>query len=607
MSRMNSFQTPQPAGQRSITAMRLKPEGPYETADVPRLFVPSNHRMAQFIDFVEQQEEETRRTLSIKQGYSEIQLLAHLLRNHLSGKMTTSSSLAGNSGLTYGTAIRAIEDIIKRGLIVKRPRTATGKSFSLHPTHKLLTEWQELARRTRSLIDTTIGFENDQNAAPTNYYFGSSYATGETLAPPGVLDTRLVISGSLRILVHADPTFMAMNVLRKQFESEFGVSIKSRALSIDRLRDEILNNAKRKTSDYDLIACDLPWFGELAQKGALLSLDSMMDPNSRDIRDIHPVAMASARYQGRQYGLPVQTTPELLVYRRDIFADAGINPPDTIEQTLAAAKSLHDPFSGLSGMAWNAGRGTPLGHSFLFVMAAFGQAVINLRHVGAGFDGENVSGEEFRPMFNSDAALQTAAYFKELLQYSARGILTMSWFERAQCFADGKCAMAYCATLLSPLFETESSSPAYGNTGYLPHPHGPAGSPIAPIGGYAVAIPSNIAPERINSIWTALTSITSAPAIKLYIENGSLVSPRFSVSMDPEVKAISPLISIVDEMARFETLQMWPRPPVPEITEIIAIAGEEIHDMLSGAKSIKQALENSQNRADTLMRANGHY
>ena len=85
------------------------------------------------------------------------------------------------------------------------------------------------------------------------------------------------------------------------------------------------------------------------------------------------------------------------------------------------------------------------------------------------------------------------------------------------------------------------------------------------------------------------------------------MTPRFSVSMDPDVRKISPLISIVDDMARGGVLQMWPRPPVPEITEIIAIAGEEVHDMLLGSKTVAAALSDAQNRADALMRANGHY
>ena len=63
---------------------------------------------------------------------------------------------------------------------------------------------------------------------------------------------------------------MAMNVLKRQFEGLFGVGMNSRALSIDRLRQEILANAAQETSRYDIIACDLPWFGELAEKNVLL-------------------------------------------------------------------------------------------------------------------------------------------------------------------------------------------------------------------------------------------------------------------------------------------------------------------------------------------------
>ena len=108
-------------------------------------------------------------------------------------------------------------------------------------------------------------------------------------------------------------------------------------------------------------------------------------------------------------------------------------------------------------------------------------------------------------------------------------------------------------------------------------------------------------------MWTALQSFTSPETIKLYIENGSVVSPRFSVSMDPEIRRISPVISIVDGMARMGILQYWPRPPVPEITDLITIIGGELHDMLQGAVSVDQALANAQNRSDAVMRARGHY
>jgi multiple sugar transport system substrate-binding protein len=581
------------------------PEGPYETRHLPPGTGISSPEMLQFLDFIEQLEEETEAALEIRAGNREVRLLATLVRNHLNGKMTTSSSLAAASGLSYGTALRAIADCQTRGLIVKRPRTPTGKSFSLHPSSRLLDRWQEFARRTRSLL--AANFSADKSALMPHYFLGSSYSDASVLPLQPVLDSKLHLTGDLRVLVHADPTFMAMHALKKHFQNVFGTGIQIRALSIDRLRQEVLENGRRKISRYDIVACDLPWFGELASKGALQPLDALMHETGFDRRDFHPAAVASTRHRGVHYGVPVQTTPELLVYRTDLLSEAGIMEPGTTQGVLAAARQLHAPGAGRYGIAWNAARGTPLGHSFLMIMGAFGQPVINLRRTPDGFDAEKAHGEDMRPMLLSDAARQTAEYLVELLDYSPPSILSMSWYERAVAYAGGDVAMAYCYTLLAPLFELDRDSPAHGRTGYLPHPTGPAGQPIAPVGGYALAMPSNLPPNRVAAAWAAIRSLTSPMAAKLYIANGSVVSPRFSVSSDPDVRSVSPIIPAVDAMARKGYLQIWPRPAVPEISEIIAIIGNELHDMLTRRVSIEDALAAAQNRCDALMRSNGHY
>ncbi len=356
------------------------------------------------------------------------------------------------------------------------------------------------------------------------------------------------------------------------------------------------------------MACDLPWFGELASDGALQPLDTLMKEAGFDLSDFHPAAVASTRHKGMYYGVPVQTTPELLVYRTDLFSEHGLEEPVTHEAVLKAARRLHAPMSGRYGIAWNAARGTPLGHSFLMIMgASFGQPIINLRRTSDGFDGEHVDGEHMRPMFLSDAARSTAEYLTELLDYSPPSILSMSWYERAVAYASGIVPIAYCYTLLAPLFELDRASPGNGNTGYLPHPLGCEGKPVAPVGGYALAMPSNISPDRVAAAWAAVRSLTAPSAAKLYISHGSVVSPRYSVSSDPDVRAVSPIIPAVDAMARKGYLQTWPRPPVPEISQIISIAGEELHASLRRLKSIDDALASSQNRADALMRAQGYY
>lgn len=580
------------------------PEGPYELAEGTARGASLNREMIRLLDFADQLEQAGDTLLGLRRG-REMRLIVHLVRNYLAGQLTTSSSLAAASGLSYGTAMRTIERMKKRGLIVERARTATGKTVSLHPSVKLLDQWQDYARQCRILVGSAFRLYVDDLESETKSFLTRRGRAAVT-APP-VLTSKLPLRRSLRTLVHADPTFMAMNGLRRHFEMMFGVQIASRALSIDRLRAEIILNSKLPESKYDIVACDFPWFGEMGAAGHLLPLDDLIARSDFDAEDFHHDALASTRYRGRQFGIPILMTAEILVYRTDLLAEVGVAAPATVSGTLDVARRLHRPEGGLSGLAWNGARGTPLGHTFIMIMGAFGQPVVNLRPTADGFDAEWVEGEQMRPMFLSPAARDTAEYLRELVAFSPPGILNMSWFDRAAAFADGRAAMAYSHSLLAPLFEVNEKSPAFRRTGYMPHPVGPGARQIAPLGGYAVAIPANIAPERIPAVWTALQTLTSARAVKLYTMNGSLACARKSVSSEPEVRALSPMLSAIDDMGSRGFLKMWPRPPTPDISDIIAIAGNEIHDALTGQKSIPGALADAQNRADALMRQRGRY
>jgi multiple sugar transport system substrate-binding protein len=552
--------------------------------------------MLQTIEFVDALRSKSRDQLGIDSR--DLGIVLHLMRNHVSGRLTTMSSLAAASGLSYGTAFRVIDGLIDNGFLVRRTRTATGRSFSLHPSSELLRRWQLFAGHIRRLIEQMSGDGSKGTRKPVA-------DIAAVIAPPTVLEKKLALPRGLRLLVHADPTFMAMNALKRQFEMILGVPIQSKALSIDRLRAEIVQNGQRPVSAYDIIACDLPWFGDMVRRGRLRSLDDLIASSEMDVSDFLPDAIASARRRGRQYGIPLLSTAELLAYRTDLLEQAGLAPPLTTSDTLAVAKALHAPERSQFGIAWNGGRGTALGHTFMVAMAAHGQAIVNLARTADGFLPEEVTETELRPMFDSEAAHAAADYLQALLAVSPPDILTMTWYDRARAYANGHTALAYAHTLLVNLFERDPGSPAYGKTGYLSQPTGLQGRPISPLGGYALALPSNVAPERIAPAWTAMTALTSASAAKLFMTNGSLASPRFSVNLDPEVQALSPVIGIVDTIARQGVLRAWPRPPVPGISALIAIAGEEIHDMLSGQKSRADALAVAQRRAEAVMRSLG--
>lgn len=532
-----------------------------------------------------------------------LRMILHLMHSHSEGRIVSPSSLVAAAGVPYATATRKLTEVEAAGLIDRRARTRTGKSHSLHPSASLLDGFSQLADRIDRLARQSFGLAGP-TPETTDYYFGGSYQPGRAaIAPPRALPEPLKLSGGLRILVHGDPTFMVMDGLKRQFEQIVGTSIHQRAFSIDRLREEALRNAERPKSRYDLIAVDLPWVGEFVEKGVIRPLDDVMNVARLDPADFHTAGWRAAHWDGRPYGVPSQTTPELMFYRKDWFANEGLEPPTTTDAVIAAARHLHDPQRGRYGVAWNAARGTALGHTFMMTCGAFGQPIIDMPEIAGGYDTDSLAKGGFTPTLNTDRALAAADYLMQLLDYSPPDILSMSWYERVRPYGAGHVAMAYGYTLLAPYFELNENSPAHGNTGYLPHPHGPTGSPIAPIGGYVLCIPANLPKERMEDTVEALVTFTSPGAQKLYAQNGSRTEPRYSVGADPEVRRLSPIFGLLDQMSWRDELQFWPRPPIPQVSQIIDLCGRELHDMLRGIVTPRNALDRVQSEAEKILKS----
>ncbi len=604
MARFKKFKANQPESRRTAVKMEVLQNGQLTsgTAHPHRRDRGDEPGMRAVIDFLDAFRDEVDGMLERAPQNPHLNMTAFLVSEHLHGRPVTASSLVAAAGVPYATARRRMEELFAWGMIEQRPRTRSGKSFTLHPSSELLQKWAQFSDRVQRLALQHLGTPSSDPLKGEEYYFGGSYIPGRAIGPPEVLPRPLELPGGLRILVHGDPTFMVMENLKRQFEQIIGTNISQRAFSIDRLREEALRNSERKASRYDIIAVDLPWIGEFVEKKVLLPLDKVMDLDRLDAADFHTAGWQAAHWGAHPYGVPSQTTPELLFYRTDLFAEAGLEAPATTDAVLKAAEHFHQPARGRYGVAWNAARGTALGHQFLMTCADFGQPILNLDRIAGGYQGNAAGRDDMVPTIDTPLALDAADYLRALLSYSPPDILSMSWYERVRPYAAGKIAMAYGYTLLAPYFERDETSPAHGNTGYLPHPAGPQGMPVAPVGGYVMGMPANLPAERRAAAAEALIAFTSPQAQKLYVLNGSRTAPRYSVGSDPEVRRISPIFEAVDAMSWRDELQFWPRPPVPEICAIFQICGEEMHDMLRGISTPRDALRKAQARAEEALR-----
>ncbi len=533
-------------------------------------------------------------------------IISYAMQRHLEGKLLTITSAAMAADVPYGTAMRRVSELLETGFLLKRPRSKSGKSFSLHPTRKLIDEFESFAMQLKTMVGTTFGFDTGDTAME-DFYFGGYYMASRILPYPNAMREGVGYDRTIRILASNDPTFETMKRHCPDLDELLGTKLEVVNLPLDALHREIMDNAAGPVSRYDLVAVDLPWIGQLAEEGAIEPIDEIIEVERFNPSDFHSAAYKGSSWAGAQFGLPIQPTSELLFCRSDLFAEVGLAIPETTDDVLNAARVLHRSALNLSGIVMNFKRGTPVAHTFIQTLASFGQPVINLSPVGEEFDLDQLESENFRPCLVTDAARETAEFLLELQGYAHRDSMVCDWERRIKLFSSGQAAMCYGWSIRASAFELDDSSPAHKNVHFAPHPRGPQARTVSPIGGFSLAMPRGLTPDRRQAAWRVMEYLTRPELLKWYVQHGNLTSPRFSTSADPEVQSKSSLIGAVDAMERRGELQIWARPPIPEFSDILCVLGEEIFGMLQREVTVADALNRSQNRIDAIMRSNGRY
>ena len=130
----------------------------------------------------------------------------------------------------------------------------------------------------------------------------------------------------------------AVKNIAARFESRNpGVKVEVEALAWNDLEGKIMASLAAGTppelSHGQPITCTA-----LQSKGLLLPLDDVVKALGED--NIFDQIKRVCRVDGRQYGLVHAAGTSLLVYRKDLAKKAGLQPPKTWAELIAAAKAL---------------------------------------------------------------------------------------------------------------------------------------------------------------------------------------------------------------------------------------------------------------------------
>ena len=77
---------------------------------------------------------------------------------------------------------------------------------------------------------------------------------------------------------------------------------------------------------------------DMIKGGQVVDLSDLLDDTTK--ADFTPSLINRMSYQGKLYAIPQVTDMQLLVYRKSLLEKAGVQPPQTVDELLAAAKKL---------------------------------------------------------------------------------------------------------------------------------------------------------------------------------------------------------------------------------------------------------------------------
>ena len=400
----------------------------------------------------------------------------------------------------------------------------------------------------------------------------------------------------VKALFVGDPFAQASQRIIADLNQLAGGTISMQVVDFDSMHQKILLDAPSAAPAFDVYSWEFSWLGEMVGANALRPLDDFVERDAAmlQIDDIPKANWDATVWDGKRYGIPVQPHAELTWWRTDLLEAAGLQPPKTTDDLLAAAQALHKPDEGVYGFLWKGARGAPLGQTMVHAFAAFDQPAF-----------PNWQNGDWTPALNTDKAVQATEWVRQMAQYAPPDFLNIAWDDEARRFAQGEAAMTFTWFGRELFFSDPTKSKIVGKYAAGPWPSAPGLSPRNSFGGWVLGLPAQISPERAEIAWRFVRWYTSAPVERLLIQNGNIDFPRISLISDPELQQAHPVFKTVLELVDQNAFKAWIRAPVPEFVALADSLGTTMQDMLIDALTPQEACDKVQEDMIAVLKKSG--
>lgn len=403
---------------------------------------------------------------------------------------------------------------------------------------------------------------------------------------------------TLRISWPALGHFGLAETVLEEFEAETGINVEVEAIPYLQLKARQIEEMSQPTGAFDLVSWVIMWKSEYAANGFLEPLQPMFDdPELADpefnLGEIAGAYLISGGMVGGDkgylsgegatlYGLPYGAETSVLAYRRDIFEEHDITPPETYAQLSDAIERLHA--LGIPALT-SRGRG---GNDVTFAW---------LLHLGPM--GGKIFDDNWEPVINTPAAIEAATFLRRVVETGPADIDTFNFGQSAFAFLSDGAAMYLDNMKIGGAVRDPNFSRFADDIGYLSHPRGARCS--AETGGFSIGIPANSANKE--AAFLLLQYLTSAKGDQRIFELGgdpirvpTIIS---NVARRPEFGAIVGSLTCADID--------W-RPLIPEWDAIQnEVLGPALLEVAHGTGPIDEIMTTANDQLRLLMADAGYY
>jgi multiple sugar transport system substrate-binding protein len=330
---------------------------------------------------------------------------------------------------------------------------------------------------------------------------------------------------------------------------------------------QLVANLQAKSSLYDVIDLDVIWTAEFASNGWIIPLPQSQFP----LGDFLKPAVDTAMYQGRLYAVPDYSNADLLYYRKDILAKAGLQPPRTWAQLRQLAETVA-PRYGLYGYA-----GT---------FAPYEGLTVNFAAAVQSAGGSILSPEGTKVTVNSAKALAGLEFLVNGFRQGWIPKVALTYEEESSqdAFAAGKFLfLDNWPDVYAALSVPGPQNKVYGKFGVTALP-GPAGMGSSSLGGANLAISAYSQHQR-----TALEFIkfmTDLANERQMLEQGSFPPVWTQLYTDAGLIRSHPYLPVLEQAID----SARPRPAITNYDQASLAISSAVYEALTQQKKPQQAL-----------------